>query len=95
MHCYVYRSLKKKGLYVYIPVKGDFTSLSPAIKKAAGELEFTLELELDENRKLASEDPIKVIQNIENNGFHIQMPSDIEPVLAAISQAHGIQGPPE
>lgn len=86
MNCFIYRSQKKRGLYVYLPEKDDFSALPENIKKSIGELEFSFQLELNENRKMAREDPVVVINNINNNGFHLQMPVDIEEILASISR---------
>lgn len=85
MQCFVYRSLKKKGLYVYLPELDEFSKIPDSVKKSIGDLEFALEIELHEDRKLAKENASKVINNIKSNGFHIQMPTDIEDLLAAIS----------
>ena len=85
MQCFVYRSLKKNGLYIYLSQQDDFEKIPDAVKNKIGELEFALEFELHEDRKLAKEDASTVIENIKNNGFHIQMPKDIEGLLAEIS----------
>ncbi|HBR99103.1 MAG TPA: hypothetical protein DD979_17240 [Gammaproteobacteria bacterium] len=85
MQCYVYRSLKKPGLYVYLPEKDNFSALPAAVQTTVGELAFALELSLDEHTRLATEDPRTVIDNIKKQGLHIQMPSDLEPILAMIS----------
>ena len=86
MNCYIYRSLKKKGLYVYLPEKDKFSVIPENIQKSIGDLEFSFELELHRDRKMARENPVDVINNIKNNGFHLQMPADIEEILASISR---------
>lgn len=86
MNCFIYRSLKKKGLYVYLPEKDDFSVIPENIKKSLGDLEFSFALELHKDRKMARENPVLVINNINNNGFHLQMPADIEEILASISR---------
>ncbi len=86
MQCFVYRSLKKRGLYVYLPEKDDFSSIPDDIQKSIGDLEFALELTLDKDRKLAKENAATVMENLKKNGLHIQMPEDLEPILEAISR---------
>lgn len=86
MQCFVYRSLKKRGLYVYLPEKDDFSSIPDDIQKSIGDLEFALELTLEKDRKLAKENAATVMENLEKNGLHIQMPEDLEPILEAISR---------
>lgn len=71
---------------MYLPEKDDFSALPENIKKSVGDLEFSFQLELNEGRKMAREDPVVVINNINNNGFHLQMPVDIEEILASISR---------
>ena len=86
MQCFIYRSLKKNGLYVYMPKKDDFEKIPEGIMAQLGEIEFAMKIELTKDKKLAKEDPVKVIENIEINGFHLQMPSDIEDILNNISK---------
>jgi uncharacterized protein YcgL (UPF0745 family) len=47
-----------------------------------------MELELTAERKLAREDPQKVMTNMRDQGFHLQMPSDesIDEVMARIAR---------
>lgn len=86
MQCYIYRSLKKKGLYVYMPKKDSFEDIPKQILTQIGEIEFSMEIELTKDKKLAKENAASVLENIDKNGFHLQMPSDIEDILKAISK---------
>ena len=85
MQSFIYRSKKRKGLYVYLAEQDKFDALPPAVQEAVGELEFAMELDITPERKMAKEDPAAVIANLNDNGFHIQMPRDIEELLAGIS----------
>lgn len=89
MQSFIYRSKKRKGLYVYLAEQDNFDALPPAVQDAVGELEFAMELEVTPERKMAKEDPTLVIANLDKNGFHIQMPRDIEELLAGISAGQG------
>ncbi len=86
MKCFIYRSQKKSGLYVYLPEKDDFSAIPEDIQKSIGELEFSFELQLHEDRQMARENPVDVINNMNDNGFHLQIPADIEEILASISR---------
>ena len=89
MHTYVYRSTKKDGLYLYLPNTIDKCELPDAVLKQMGEPELALSFMLTANRKLGQEDPATVLSNLKSQGFHIQMPHDIEGQIAAIArQAH-------
>ncbi len=86
MHTYVYRSSKKDGLYLYLPNTIDKCELPDAVSLQMGEPELALSFMLTSDRKLGQEDPATVISNIESQGFHIQMPRDIEDQIATIAQ---------
>ena len=73
MDVFVYRSNKKTGFYVYLPKKDDFTAIPSALGQALGKLEYSMEFDLTPTRTLASEDPQKVLDNIAELGFHLQI----------------------
>lgn len=64
-------------MYVYLAEKDDFSTMPENIYKGLGVIEFTMELELTADRKLARENPAKVIDNLKLNGFHIQLPDEV------------------
>lgn len=73
MKVFVYRSLKKNGYYLYMAEKDNFEKLPQALKDALGKLEFSLDFDLHENRKLATENPQTVIANLQSSGYHLQI----------------------
>jgi len=85
MQCFVYRSSKKEGLYVYLREKDTLALLPSPLREEMGDAEFALSFELDASRKLNSQDPQEVINNLEERGFHVQMPEDIEALLAKLA----------
>jgi len=74
MPCYVYKSLKKNLLYLYISQKDDFSRVPTELLQTFGTLEFVLELELTPERKLAKEDSQKVLASLQEQGFFVQLP---------------------
>ena len=86
MQCYIYRSSIKEGLYVYIADEDGLDKLPEPVLKQLGTPEFSMSLDLQPDRKLIQEDARAVIENLKNQGFHIQMPRDIEDQLQAIAQ---------
>nr|WP_041364908.1 YcgL domain-containing protein [Methylomonas methanica] len=74
MLCFIYKSLKKEELYLYLDKKDDFSALPEDLLKSVGPLQFVMELQLSPERKLAREDAGKVIAGLENKGFYVQMP---------------------
>ena len=85
MQCYIYRSSIKDGLYVYLAVEDGLDTLPEPVKKQLGDAEFAMALELTTDRKLGQEDTIKVMENLKNQGFHLQMPRDLETQLERLS----------
>lgn len=74
MRCFVYRSGRKQDTYLYLPRADDFSDVPDALMQVFGKPETALDFELTSNATLASEDPKQVLSNIEEQGFHLQMP---------------------
>ena len=74
MQCSVYRSKRKEYTYLYLPEGKVFEDLPTALRGAFGQPEFVIDLELSPELSLASEDVNKVMQNLCENGFHLQLP---------------------
>jgi uncharacterized protein YcgL (UPF0745 family) len=82
MQCYIYKSSKKQNLYLYIQNKDDFSSVPEALFNSLGKLELIIELDLTPERKLAKEDPVKVIASLNQKGYFLQLPAtNIPPPL--------------
>ncbi len=77
MQCYIYKSLKKDELYLYLTRKDDFSAVPENLLKSFGKLEFVMELELSPARKLARESSLKVMEKLNENGFFVQLPPNI------------------
>lgn len=75
MKTFIYKSTKKEELYLYIANKDDFSDVPQELYDSMGkEPVFVMELELSAERPLAREDVNLVMQNLTNQGFHVQMP---------------------
>jgi uncharacterized protein YcgL (UPF0745 family) len=74
VNCYIYRSQRKPGTYVYLGARDDGAALPEAIRESLGPLVFVMELALTADRKLATEDTARVRENLGRSGFHIQFP---------------------
>lgn len=92
MQCYIYRSSVKDGLYVYLADENGLEHLPTPVKKQLGAPEFAMTLDITPDRKLGHEDTATVLQNLAEQGFHIQMPRDVEQQLAAIAQQATLKG---
>jgi uncharacterized protein YcgL (UPF0745 family) len=74
MICSVFRSNRKEYTYLYLQNGTIFEDLPQTLQAAFGEAEFVIELELSPERKLASENVTEVMQNLKENGYHLQLP---------------------
>ncbi|EIC31243.1 MULTISPECIES: YcgL domain-containing protein [Methylomicrobium] len=74
MHCFIYKSLQKQDLYLFLRNQDDFSCLPEALKASLGRMEFVFSLEVTPERKLASADPVSVINNLNERGYFLQLP---------------------
>ena len=74
IHCWVYRCGKKDEMYLYLAAQDDFTCLPDNIRSMLGELELSMQLDLHSERKLARVNVIDVMADLNERGFHIQLP---------------------
>ncbi len=83
MQCFIYKSLKKDELYLYIKQKDYFSDIPEPLLESLGRLEFVMALELTPERTLARVDVNQVMQSLTEKGFFIQMPPT--PITANIN----------
>jgi len=77
--CWIYRSSKKDEMYLYVNKQDRFDDVPEALLRRFGQPIFVMNLELSPLRKLAREDSETVINNLQQQGFHLQMPPDLKP----------------
>ena len=84
LSCAVFKSEKKSDYYLYLRrdegQEDDFSCIPETLSKLLGNLEFVMELELSETRKLAQADVIEVIERIQEQGFYLQTPPKHEKI---------------
>lgn len=74
MLCSVYKSPKRNETYLYVEKQGDFSRVPDALLTTFGKPEHVLTLELHENRNLAGADIQKVLLDLIEQGFYLQLP---------------------
>jgi len=79
MQSYIYKSLKKNELYLYLQKKDDFSDIPEPLLKSFGRLEFVMELDITPERKLARVDVNNVLLSFDEKGFFVQVPPIIIP----------------
>lgn len=70
----IYRCSRKVGMYVYLRADMPLDELPEELTKITGQLEFSFDLKLTPDRKLARQDTAMVLENLHSKGFHLQMP---------------------
>ena len=90
MQCFIYKSLKKAELYLYLGKKDDFSIVPETLLNSFGKIEFVMNLDITPERKLAREEGAKVLASLQEKGFFVQMPPTIIPnaLLVKNSKLH-------
>lgn len=79
MQSFIYKSLKKDGLYLYLQKKDDFSVIPEPLLKSFGGIKFVMALEISPERNLARADTTKVRASLQAKGFFVQVPPIIIP----------------
>jgi uncharacterized protein YcgL (UPF0745 family) len=87
MQCFIYKSLKKNELYLYLEKKDDFSTIPEPLLNSFGKMEFVMDLELTPERRLAKEEASKVLLSLQDKGFFVQMPPTIIPNVLVLKNS--------
>ena len=87
MQCFNYKGNRKQDTYLYITRDGDFSNVPDSLLCLLGQLEKVMDLTLDESKKLANADVKTVIEQLDLQGFYLQMPPSVD-------KLHSIQAGP-
>ena len=84
MLCHIYRSNRKFDTYLYLVEKDDFSVVPDDLLRIFGDPEFSFSFDLQAQRKLAREEASEVLENLQQQGYHLQLRDDvlIEQMLA-------------
>ena len=88
MKTFIYRCSLKPDMYIYLAEEDVFDNVPKEIFNSLGIVEFCMELNINPDRKLAREDTATVLSNLEQHGFHLQLPSDesVETIMTRIAE---------
>ena len=70
----VYKGSRRDDTYLFVPARERLMRVPPALLETLGRLEVVMEVELHSGRQLAREDVRLVMRNLEEQGYHLQMP---------------------
>lgn len=74
LKCDAYRSQHKPDLYLFVEADKDVSTLPDTVQALFEKLELFYTFDLTPGRKMQRESADRVIENIQNQGYHIQMP---------------------
>lgn len=74
MKCTVYRSANQEFTYIYLKDGLTFDDLPDDLRNIFGEPFVVMPLQLSPDRKLAYENVNTVMKNLDEQGYHLQMP---------------------
>ncbi|WP_019342024.1 YcgL domain-containing protein [Stutzerimonas stutzeri] len=72
--CSIYRSPRKSGMYLYVERSEALARVPEALLAAFGPPQLAFDIVLTPERTLAQEDIATVLENLEKQGYHLQMP---------------------
>ena len=72
--CSIYRSPRKNEMYLYVLKSDELKRVPEALLAAFGAPQLAFSLVLTPEKPLAREDIHKVLENLETQGYHLQMP---------------------
>jgi uncharacterized protein YcgL (UPF0745 family) len=72
--CSIYRSPRKNEMYLYVERSEALARVPEALLAAFGPPQHAFDMVLTPERKLAREDIVTVLDNLEKQGYHLQMP---------------------
>ncbi|AZO86554.1 hypothetical protein BOO88_22505 [Stutzerimonas stutzeri] len=72
--CSIYRSSKRNEMYLYVLKSDALERVPDALMAAFGKAIHAFDLVLSPERKLSREDIAVVLENLEKQGYHLQMP---------------------
>jgi uncharacterized protein YcgL (UPF0745 family) len=70
----VFKSSRKKEMYIYVDRKQDLSKLPDPLMAHFGEPIHVLDLILTPDKRLSRVDAAKVLESIKEQGFYLQMP---------------------
>ena len=87
MQTFIYRCSLKPDMYIYLAEEDVFDTVPKEIFNSLGIVEFSMELDITPETKLAREDSKTVLENLKEHGFHIQLAGDetVETIMARIA----------
>ena len=72
--CSIYRSSQRAGMYLYVLKSDELERVPEGLLAVFGKPLLAFNLVLTPERKLQQEDIAQVLENLDKQGYHLQMP---------------------
>src|SRR5690606_41632505 len=72
--CSIYRSPRKDGMYLYVPRDKGLAGVPEDLLRLFGKPEHSMDLILSPERKPAREDIHQLLESLQGQGYHLQIP---------------------
>ncbi|ORU91058.1 MAG: hypothetical protein A6F72_00625 [Cycloclasticus sp. symbiont of Poecilosclerida sp. N] len=90
--CAIYKTSKRDGLYLYVKEQDNFSDVPEEVMAHFPVPEHVFDLELSASRPLIREDVFIVIENLQKQGFHLQMSPKNENPIDTITLPDSLNG---
>lgn len=77
MLCFIYRSKRWDGAYLYLKTKDDFTLVPETLRKQFGTPIYVMSLFLTPQQKLAIMDSAELKKTLAEKGYYFQLTTDL------------------
>lgn len=74
INCVVYKSNRKSSYFLYVERAEEFSRVPENLLAMLGELQHVIDLQLDDQRRLAQADVQLVMQQLRESGYYLQIP---------------------
>lgn len=81
IECDIYRSRRHEYMYIYVRKEDGLDRVPDELLARFGAGEVTMSLTLHADRKLAREDVTRVMANLADQGYHLQLPPADKDIL--------------
>ncbi|MBL4794488.1 MAG: YcgL domain-containing protein [Pseudomonadales bacterium] len=79
--CSIYKSIKRDGMYLYVPKSSGTKGIPPALLEMFGKPKHVMDMILKEGKTLSRAEMTKVISELKTKGYYLQMPPPQEDLL--------------
>ncbi len=74
IHCTIFKGSREPELYVYVPFSKAQSNIPEELRSRLGEIKEVMSLEITPEKKLARVDAVKVLNEIHEQGYFVQLP---------------------